>query len=101
MRVHRAIMQNNKISEKNILAIQNKANNFKTVTIKNIMVIDNRGYKCATPAFDLNDLIIAQAEYTENCRSQVKKRNVEVLAILRKLRDDLIEKDLVFKRVQL
>lgn len=64
------------------------------------MIIDNRGYKCATPSFNLNDLIVAQEEFTENTRSQVKKRNVEVLAILRKLRDDLIKKDLEFKRVQ-
>ncbi len=75
------------------MTIQNKAIKFKTVEIRNIMIIDNRGYKCATPSFNLNDLIEAQAEFTEKCRSQVKKRNVEVLAILRKIRDDLIEKD--------
>jgi len=101
MRVYRKKFQDNFISEKDILTIQNKAIYFKTVTVKDIMIIDNRGYKCSTPSFNLNDLIIAQAEFTKTVRSQVKKRNVEVLAILRKLRDDLIEKDLDFKRVQL
>ena len=100
MIIFRKKMQDNSISEKDIITIQKKAISFKTVEIKNKMIIDNRGYSCATDSFDLNDLIIAQAEYTENTRPQVKKRNVEVLAILRKLRDDLIEKDLEFKRVQ-
>jgi len=101
MRIYRKKMQDNNISEKDILTIQNKAIYFKTVTVKDIMIIDNRGYKCSTPSFDLNDLIIAQAKYVERCRPQVKKRNIQVLAILRKLRDDLIEKDLEFKKVQL
>ena len=100
MRVYRKKFQDNGICEKNIMTIQNKAHKFKTVTVKDIMIIDNRGYKCSTPSFNLNDLIEAQAEFTKKARSQVKKRNVEVLAILRKLRDDLIEKDLEFKRVQ-
>ena len=100
MKIYRAKMQDNNISNKDIITIQKKAIGFKTVTVKDIMVIDIRGYKCSTPSFNLNDLIVAQAEFTEICRSQVKKRNVEVLALLRKLRADLIEKDLEFKRVQ-
>jgi hypothetical protein len=98
MKVYRAKMQNMGLTNKDIITIQKKAHDFKTVIIKDIMIIDNRGYKCAAPSFDLNDLIVAQAEFTENTRSQVKKRNVEILAILRKLRDDLIEKDLEFKK---
>ena len=100
MIIYRKKMQDNGLSNNDIQLIQNKAIKFKTVDIKNKMIIDNRGYMCATPSFDLNDLIIAQVEFAENCRSQVKKRNKEVLALLIKLRDDLIKKDLEFKRVQ-
>lgn len=100
MRVYRKKMQDNSICERDIQFIQKKAIDFN-IEIKNKMVINNSGHSQATPSYNLNDLIVAQAEYTENCRSQVKKRNVEVLAILRKLRDDLIEKELDFKRVQL
>lgn len=99
MTIFRKIMQDNSICERDIQFIQKKAIDFN-IEIKNKMVINNSGHSQATPSFDLNDLIVAQVEFTEKCRSQVKKRNVEVLAILRKLRDDLIKKDLEFKRVQ-
>ena len=99
MIIYRKIMQDNNICERDIQLIQKKAIDF-SIEIKNKMIINNSGHSQATPSYNLNDLIVAQAEYTEKCRSQVKKRNVEVLAILRKLRDDLIEKDLEFKRVQ-
>jgi hypothetical protein len=99
MIVYRKKMQDNNICERDIQFIQKKAIDF-SIEIKNKMIINNSGHSQATPSYNLNDLIVAQAEYTGTCRPQVKKRNVEVLAILRKLRDDLIEKDLDFKRVQ-
>ena len=99
MIVFRKIMQDQNISERDIQLIQKKAIDF-SIEIKNKMIINNSGHSQATPSYNLNDLIVAQAEFTENTRSQVKKRNVEVLAILRKLRDDLIKKELEFKRIQ-
>jgi len=99
MIVYRKKMQDCHISERDIQLIQRKSIEFRAVEVKDIMIIDNREYKCATPSFNLDDLIIAQVKYVERCRPQAEKRNVELLAILRKLRDDLIKKDLV-KRVQ-
>jgi len=91
MIVNRKIMQDAGISEKDIQFIQMKTRGFKDVKVFDRMNTSNRGYIASSPHFDLLEMIEAQKVFITKVRSIAVARNKEVLKILEKMRDEILQ----------
>lgn len=89
MIVNRKIMQDFKISEKDIQFIQKKTREFKGVNVFDKMNKTNKGALVSSPHFYLDEIIEAQKEFINVVRSIAVSRNKEVLKILEKLKKDI------------